>query len=579
VRKKIIVDMEAAELIEKTEDYTNQVGYSERTDAAIEPRLSLQWFLKMKDLSQPALEAVLNGEVNLIPDKYVNTYRYWMENVRDWCLSRQLWWGHQIPAYYIQGTNDFVVAPSAEEALEKAKAKTGNANLQPSDLTQDSDVLDTWASSWLWPISVFDGMEHPDNEEFKYYYPTNDLVTAPEILFFWVARMIIAGKTFANGTSPFKNVYLTGIVRDKQRRKMSKSLGNSPDPLELIAQFGADGVRMGMLLCSPAGNDILYDDALVEQGRNFSNKVWNAFRLVKGWEESLSSMSSLREPQGTKGTQGDPDAQAIAWMQARTAQSAAELADGFTKFRLSEVLMTVYKLIWDDFCSNFLEMVKPPYGQSMTAETHRAVLDVFEDLMKLLHPFMPFLSEEVWQGLRPREAGTFLAVSQLTDTLKGAGATDAQHTLVAEMAVVQEAITEIRAFRSSKGLSPREPLALSFKADAAAAFGPYQGLIAKLANVEPVSTVTEKPDGTAGIRVRAYELYLPLGDIDVEAERDKLNKEIAYTEGFLTSVAAKLSNERFVANAKPEIVDNERRKQADAEAKLLTLRAALVELG
>ncbi|TAE47796.1 MAG: valine--tRNA ligase [Bacteroidetes bacterium] len=559
VRKKIADDLEAAGLLEKKEPHKHSVGYSERTSAAIEPRLSLQWFLKMEDISRPALDAVVNGEVNLIPGRFENTYKHWMENVRDWCLSRQLWWGHRIPAYYIQGTNDFVVAPNEAEALEKARIKTGNPALSAADLSQESDVLDTWASSWLWPISVFNGITRPGNEEFRYYYPTNDLVTAPEILFFWVARMIIAGYAFT-GQKPFTNVYLTGIVRDDKRRKMSKSLGNSPDPLDLITQYGADGVRVGMLFASAAGNDLLYKEQLIEQGRNFANKIWNAFRLVKGWTTDERSLSAR-------------EAVSLEWMEARMEQVSRELVEDFAKFRISESLMTVYKLIWDDFCSWFLEMIKPDFGQPLSAEALDRSISLFEDLLHLLHPFMPFITEELWHNLREREAGAFLCTSQLPDSQGD------DKAILSDMEVVKEAIVAVRAFRAEKGLSPKDAFSLAIKSDAPAAFEKGAPVMEKLLNLTDIRFVSEKPEGTGSIRVGAHELYIPQPQIDVEAERGKILKEIEYTEGFLASVNKKLDNENFVKNAKEAVIEAERKKRADAEAKLEVLRKSLAELG
>ncbi|MCL4136134.1 UNVERIFIED_CONTAM: hypothetical protein GTU68_029382 [Idotea baltica] len=549
VRKQIVRDLKAAELSAKQEPYTHSVGYSERTDAAIEPKLSMQWFLSMKEISQPALTSVLNEEVNLIPGKFINTYKHWINNVQDWCLSRQLWWGHQIPAYYIQGTQDFVVAASKEEALKKAQEKT----------EQDEDVLDTWASSWLWPISIFKGLTQPNNPDFNYYYPTNDLVTAPEILFFWVARMIIAGYEYT-GKKPFNNVYLHGIVRDDQRRKMSKSLGNSPDPLDLIAQFGADGVRVGMLLASPAGNDLLFKESLVEQGRNFANKIWNSFRLIDNWEASDAAP-----------TQGDQ--LALAWMNQRVEQAAAEIADHFEKFRISDALMSVYKLIWDDYCSWFLEMVKPPYEQPISQETLQGVIAVFEKTLQLLHPFMPFISEEIWQEIKPRSEGEFLTINSLFNFEA------ADETLLKEMELIQESITAIRGFKMEKQIPNKEAIQVYIKTDNEALFQKYQPLIQKFTLADEISFVQEQVDGTGSLRVRNHELYIPLGDIDVEAEKVKIQKEIEYTEGFLNQVMKKLGNERFVANAPEKVVNMEKKKKADAEAKLVLLRESLNQLG
>ncbi|MDW3647972.1 MAG: valine--tRNA ligase [Bacteroidia bacterium] len=559
VRKKISKALEEAGHLVEKEPYNHSVGYSERTDAAIEPRLSMQWFLNMQEVSKPALKAVMDGEIELIPGKFINTYKYWMENVRDWCLSRQLWWGHQIPAYYIKGTNDHVVAATASEALEKAKAKTGNASLTMDELTQDEDVLDTWASSWLWPISTFRGLTDPGNEDIKYYYPTNDLVTAPEILFFWVARMIIAGYEYM-GEKPFKNVYLHGIVRDDKRRKMSKSLGNSPDSLELIEKFGADGVRVGMLLASPAGNDLLYKDSLVEQGRNFANKIWNAFRLVKGWE--TSDAPSL-----------DTDKIAIEWMKAKIKDAAFEIEDHFSKFRISDALMSVYKLKWDDFCSWFLEMVKPPYGEPISAETLESVIDLFEEALKILHPFMPFITEELWHGLREREADDFI---MLSDMPKGNGN---KPSILEDIDLITEGISAVRNFRTQKGLSPKESIELYIKSDQKTLFETYQGFLSKFLNTSKIEFVDEQVDGTGSLRVRTHEFFIPLGEVDVEAEKEKILKEIEYNQGFLIKIQKKLANERFVQNAPEKVVELERKKQSDTEAKLALLKDSLEQLG
>lgn len=558
VRKQIAKDLEAAGSLVKKEPYTHSVGYSERTSAAIEPRLSMQWFLKMEALSKPALDAIENGEINLIPGKFINTYRHWINNVRDWCLSRQLWWGHRIPAYYIQGGNDYVVAATDEEALEKAKIKTGITTLTHSDLHQDEDVLDTWASSWLWPISIFNGLTQPDNADIAYYYPTNDLVTAPEILFFWVARMIIAGYEYM-GQKPFTNVYLTGIVRDEQRRKMSKSLGNSPDPLDLIEQYGADGVRVGMLLASPAGNDLLYKENLVEQGRNFANKIWNAFRLIKGWEIADLPTS-------------ERDQLALTWMEARTHEVAQEIEDHFEKFRISDALMSVYKLIWDDFCSWFLEFVKPEYGQPISQATLEGIIDLFERNLQLVHPFMPFISEEIWHGLRDRKQEDFITTSRLFAVQTW------EQELLSEMELIKETISAVRNFRVSKQISFKDAIDLFIKTDEEALFSRYQSLLKQMLNTASIEFVNEKVDKAGSIRVRANELYIPLGAVDVVAERAKIEKEIEYTEGFLAKVVKKLANERFVNSAPAPVVELERKKQADAEAQLEVLRNSLGEL-
>ncbi|RMG68757.1 MAG: valine--tRNA ligase [Bacteroidetes bacterium] len=560
VRKQITRDLDEAGFLVKKEPYTHAVGHSERTHAVIEPRLSLQWFLNMKELAQPALQAVLDGEVSLIPGKFINTYKHWMENVRDWCLSRQLWWGHRIPAYYIQGSDDYVVAPTPEAALAKARALTGNPDLSMDSLHQDEDVLDTWASSWLWPIQIFNGINEPDNPDIQYYYPTQDLVTAPEILFFWVARMIMAGYEYRD-QKPFANVYLTGIVRDDQRRKMSKSLGNSPDPLDLIAQYGADGVRVGMLLASPAGNDLLYKESLVEQGRNFANKIWNAFRLIKSWEV-------------TDAPAGPRERLALDWMQARLEQAAAEIEDHFSKFRISDALMSGYKLTWDDFCSWFLEMIKPAYGQPIARETLEGAIDQFEATLKLLHPFMPFITEEIWHGLRDRAEGDFICLASMPT------GSDAPPDLLADIELVKETVTAVRAFRTQKGLSPKDPIDLFILTDQPDHLTPYFPLLEKFLNTGELAIVSEKVEQAASLRVGTYELYIPLdGTIDLDAERAKIQEEIAYMEGFLKQVLKKLGNERFVQNAPEQVVALERKKQADAEAKLDVLRKSLSELG
>lgn len=556
-RKRMAKALKEADLLEKEEEYKHSVGFSERTNAVIEPKLSMQWFLDMKKISEPALKAVLEGEVNLIPEKFINTYRHWMENVKDWCLSRQLWWGQQIPAYFIEGDENkrYVVAKTKEEALEKAKVLTGNAALTLADLKQDEDVLDTWASSWLWPMEVFKGISNPDNEEFKYYYPTNDLVTAPEILFFWVARMIMAGYEYA-GEKPFQNVYLTGIVRDKLRRKMSKSLGNSPDPLDLIRDYGADAVRMGMLLCSPAGNDILYDDELVEQGRNFANKIWNAFRLIKGWETVDSPLSEM-------------EINASEWFESRLNEVRKTLDTQFEQFRLSEALMSVYKLIWDDFCANYLEMMKPPYGDPISAAGYEKVQHFFEELMTILHPFMPFISEELWQNVRERGSTEFLATTQYTKI------GNINTTLLAEMQHILEVVVAIRAFRASKQISPKESIELFIKTGQTTVFEKHKELMKKFLNTSDIQFVNEKVQGAGAVMVGTDEFFIPLKNIDEAAERAKAEKEIAYLEGFLVSVNKKLDNEKFVANAKPEVLAAERKKKADAEQKLAALRAGL----
>jgi valyl-tRNA synthetase len=555
VRKKMIKALEEAGFLEQLKDYTNQVGYSERTNAAIEPRLSMQWFLKMQEFSKPALDAVLDGEVNLIPGKFVNTYKHWMENVRDWCLSRQLWWGHQIPAYYIGTTNEYVVAENIKLALQKAILKTGNQSLTQADLRQDEDVLDTWASSWLWPLSVFDGIENPDNADFKQFYPTSDLVTAPEILFFWVARMIMAGKHYT-GKAPFKNVYLTGIVRDKQGRKMSKSLGNSPDPLDLIAQYGADGVRVGMLLCSPAGNDLPFDEKLCEQGRNFSNKLWNAFRLIQGWEITPGK--------------NEENEKAIQWFRNRLNQVIQQLEDDYTKFRLSEALMKVYKLVWDDFCAWYLEWVKPTFGAPIDQYTFDATIALMGDVLAILHPFMPFITEELWSHLGISQQ--FLAVSPMPM------GESFDETILKDVEASISLVSELRNLRQQKGLSPKETLEVGISAHAEA-WKRMESMIGKLANTSPLSVYSAAPEGKITLVVGTNEAYVQLSEnINIEEEKNRIVQEIAYYEGFIKSVAGKLNNEKFVSGAPEQVVANERKKLADAESKVLALKTALNQL-
>lgn len=558
VRKVIVKDLDAAGNLAKVEDYVNKVGYSERTDAVIEPKLSMQWFLRMKELAEPALKAVVEGDIQLVPPKFVNTYRHWMENVKDWCLSRQLWWGHRIPAWYLP-EGGYVVAETEEEVLQLAREKSGNANLTLADLRQDEDVLDTWFSSWLWPISVFDGIRKPDNEDINYYYPTNDLVTAPEILFFWVARMIIAGYEY-RGAKPFGNVYLTGIVRDMQRRKMSKSLGNSPDPLDLIAKYGADGVRVGMLLCSPAGNDVLFEESQTEQGRNFSNKIWNAFRLVKGWEVN----ADIEQPVSAKA--------AIEWFNHLLNKEIAQIDDDFDKYRISEALMAVYKLFWDEFSSWFLEMVKPAYQQPIDATTYAAVLEIFEKMLALLHPYMPFITEELWQLIRERAQGESLMVSPMPK----AQAFDAQ--LIERFELMKETIAGVRTIRQEKNIPQKDKLKL-FVSTTELLGENVESIIVKLAGLELLLYTTDKVDGAASFMVRSTEFFVPLeGFIDVEEEIAKLKTELEYTKGFLNSVAKKLSNERFVSGAPANVVDMERKKQADAEAKIQVIEERLAAL-
>ena len=561
VRKQIEKDLETAELLEKTEPYTNKVGFSERTDVVIEPKLSMQWFLKMETLAKPALEAVMNDDIQLYPAKFKNTYRHWMENVKDWCVSRQLWWGHRIPAYYLpQG--GFVVALSKEEAYQKALSIV-NYPLSIDDLRQDEDVLDTWFSSWLWPISVFDGINHPENNDIQYYYPTNDLVTAPEILFFWVARMIIAGYEY-RGEMPFKNVYLTGIVRDKLGRKMSKSLGNSPDPLDLIAQYGADAVRLGMLLTSPAGNDLPYDDSLCEQGRNFNNKIWNAFRLVKGWE-----VAEIEQPESAR--------MAVKWFEAQLNKTLLEIDDLFSKYRLSEALMAVYKLFWDEFSSWYLEMAKPAYQQPIDRTTYEATLGFFDSLLKVLHPFMPFITEELWQALEERKKGESIMISLQPK------AKNIDEKLIADFEYAKEIIAGIRTVRLQKNIPNKEVLSLqvipSETATQSGSLTKFNAVVAKLGNLETIGNVTEKAAGSISFLVGTTEFSIPMGSlINADEEIAKMEAEIKYFEGFIESVMKKLDNERFVANAKPEIVEGERKKKSDAESKIASLKEGITAL-
>ena len=557
-RKKIVKELEEKEYIVKIEDIKNKVGYSERTDAVIEPRLSLQWFVKMAELAKPALDVVMNGEVKLHPQKFQNTYRHWMENVRDWCISRQLWWGQQIPAWY-NDAGDAAVCRTGAEAIAQFKA----AGQSVYGIKQDEDVVDTWFSSWLWPISVFDGFEDPDNADIKYYYPTNDLVTAPEILFFWVARMIMAGLEYRKEI-PFKNVYLTGIVRDKQGGKMSKSLGNSPDPLELIEKFGADGVRVGMLLTSPAGNDLPYDDSLCEQGRNFGNKIWNAFRLVKGF-----AVEDAPQPQSS--------AAACAWMRSRVERATKEIDDLFAQFRISEALMATYKLVWDDLCSWYLESIKPPFingeAASIDRTTYDATIAVFEEVMKLLHPFMPFLSEELWSHLRERKGPTDALIIA---PWPKSGAGDAK--LEAEMQHAFDLVTAVRNTRNERGMSPKDAIELQVKK--ATPLGEATiALVSKLANVTAINAVAAPGEGSVTFLVGTTEYAIDLGgSMDPEAEVKKAEEELTYLRGFLVSVDKKLSNERFVAGAPPAVLENERKKKADAEVKIKALEERLAVL-
>ena len=557
-RKQIEKDLADADLLEKTEAYTNNVGYSERTGVAIEPKLSMQWFMAMKEISEPATKAVLEDIIRFVPEKYKNTYRHWMENIKDWCISRQLWWGQRIPAYYLP-KGGYVVAETAEKALALAQEKTGDASLTMADLRQDDDVLDTWFSSWLWPISVFDGIRNPDNEQIKYYYPTNDLVTGPDIIFFWVARMIMAGYEY-RGEKPFGNVYFTGIVRDKIGRKMSKQLGNSPDPLDLIAEYGADGVRVAMMLCSSAGNDLMFDNALCEQGRNFGNKIWNAYRLINGWQvdESLA--------------QSECSKQAVAWFTNRFNAALAEIEENFNNYRISEALMVAYKLFWDDFSGWYLEMIKPAYGSPCDVATMEATKHIFEQLMLLLHPFMPFVTEEIWQDLAERKEGESICVAALPK------AQAADEVALARFALAQEVVSAVRNVRKQKNLPQKEALELKVVRDENYP-SEYEAAIAKMANLSAVTFVTEKNPMDAAFIVKTTQYFVPMGDnIDKEAEIAKLEKDLAYQQGFLATVMKKLSNERFVSSAPAQVVENEQNKKRDAEAKIAAIEAQLAAL-
>ncbi len=561
VRRQIAKDLEAAGLMEKVEDYVNNVGLSERTKVPIEPRLSLQWFVRMEHFAKQSLAPVMDDIIRFVPEKYKNTYRVWLENIKDWCISRQLWWGHRIPAYFYNKEGEpekYVVALSPEEALEKARKQSGNADLQASDLRQDPDALDTWFSSWLWPITNFDGINNPGNEEINYYYPTATLVTGPDIIFFWVARMIMAGYEYV-GKQPFNNVYFTGIVRDSLGRKMSKSLGNSPDPLELIANYGADGVRMGLMLAAPAGNDIMYDDKLVEQGRNFCNKIWNAFRLYKGWTVDSSA------------AQPEVNAYATRWFRSRLNATLAEVEDLFGKFRISEALMAVYRLFRDDFSSWYLEMVKPAYGSPIDGRTFGEVEEFFDDLLRMLHPFMPFITEELWQALKQRSAGESIMYASMP-----AGG-EVEETVIARMAQAQDIVNGVRSVRARKNIPPREQLTLRVIGEIAPE---VETVVAKLAGIEKTEQNAAKDAAASSFMVGAVEFNVPLSsNVDTEAEKERINKEIAYLTGFKASVEKKLANERFVANAPEAVVAAERKKLADSDAKLATLRASLEALG
>ena len=556
VRKQIAKDLQEAGLLEKVEDYDNKVGYSERTNVVIEPKLSMQWFVKMDKLAAPALDAVMKDEIKFHPDKFKNIYRHWMENIKDWCISRQLWWGHRIPAYYLpQG--GFVVAATPEEALKLAREKSGKADLQMSDLRQDEDCLDTWFSSWLWPISLFDGINNPGNEEINYYYPTTDLVTAPDIIFFWVARMIMAGYEYEHKL-PFRNVYFTGIVRDKIGRKMSKSLGNSPDALELIKTYGADGVRMGLMLAAPAGNDILYDDALCEQGRNFNNKIWNAFRLVKGWIVD----ETLPQPQTA--------AIAVEWFDAQLNRTLEEVKDLFGKYRLSEALMAIYKLFWDEFSSWYLEMVKPAYQQPIDRKTYDATLRYFDALLRMLHPFMPFITEELWQHLYDRKEGESIMTARMPEPQP------VDMEIINRFETTKLVVAGIRTIRLQKGIANKEQLTLQI-------IGAHDHsndcILTKMTNLATIETIEEKDPAAASFRVHATEYAIPLSNaIDVEAELKKLEAELKYAQGFLKTVMGKLGNERFVQNAPEAVVAMERKKKADAEEKIKSLEESIAAL-
>ena len=559
VRKQISADLQEAGLMEKIEDYNNKVGFSERTNVPIEPKLSTQWFLKMQHFADIALAPVMDDDIEFYPKKYKNTYRHWLENIKDWCISRQLWWGHRIPAYYFdnEGKKDFVVAETAEEALKLAQEK--NANIKAEDLEQESDCLDTWFSSWLWPISLFDGIEHPDNEEINYYYPTSDLVTGPDIIFFWVARMIMAGYEY-RGKMPFKHVYFTGIVRDKLGRKMSKSLGNSPDPIDLINKFGADGVRMGMMLSAPAGNDILFDESLCEQGRNFNNKIWNAFRLVKGWETA-----DIEQPKSAE--------IAVKWFDAKLKEVNEEMQKQFKDYRISEALMTVYKLFWDEFSSWYLEMVKPAYGQPIDKQSYEATLKFFDALLKMLHPFMPFITEELWQHIYDRKEGE----SIMREKLEIPAPTAEEQKLAADIEAVKQIIAGVRTVRNQKNIAQKEQLSL--QAVGKNDFEAYNDVTLKMANLDKIEVITEKSADASSFMVGTDEFAVPLGDlIDVAAEIEKAEAQLKHLEGFLMGVRKKLGNENFVAHAPEKVVALERKKESDSVEKIAALKATIEEL-
>lgn len=554
VRKKIIKDLKAIDLFEKVEQINNSIGFSERTDAVIEPKLSTQWFCKMEEMAKPALENVMNDNIAVFPSKFKNMYRSWMDNVKDWCISRQLWWGHRIPAYYLPN-GEFVIASTPEEALEEAKKM--DSSITMDELRQDEDVLDTWFSSWLWPISLFNGLQNPDNEEFKFYYPTATLVTGFDIIFFWVARMIMAGYEYT-GTFPFKDVYFTGMVRDEKGKKMSKSLGNSPDPIDLIDEYGADGVRVGMLLTAPAGNDLLFNEKLCEQGKNFTNKLWNAYRLVENWEVSED---------------GENNEIAVHWIKHRIAETLEKLEDDFAKYRLSDALMSVYKLVWDDFCSWYLEMIKPEYGKPIHPQVLSETKEVYQSLLKVLHPFTPFITEELWSNLRSQEDSKYIA------TASWPVSTSYDQGLLGEVSYIKEVVSSLRNFRNEKNLSPKEALNLQVKTDNFEIYASYSEIIKKLANLKEVSQVSDKSGNCFTLVIKADELFIPaIDNVDTAKEKEKLTEELQYMEGFLKGVDKKLANERFVNNAPEEVVQNEQKKKADAEAKIAVLKQTLESL-
>jgi valyl-tRNA synthetase len=563
VRDKITEALKKEGHLEKVEDYVNKVGFSERTDVVIEPKLSLQWFLNMKELAKPALDAVMNDDVKLHPPKFKNTYRHWMENVKDWCISRQLWWGQRIPAWYYgdnPAPNDYVVTDNLEEALKLAREKSGNPELEEADLHQDEDVLDTWFSSWLWPISVFDGIRNPENRDIKYYYPTNDLVTAPEILFFWVARMIIAGYEYRD-EKPFENVYLTGIVRDSQRRKMSKSLGNSPDPLELMKKYSADGVRIGMLFASPAGNDLLFDEGLTEQGRNFGNKIWNVFRLIKTMKVDPDLM------------QAEERSIAIEWFENKLNEVILQMEEHFSKFRLSDALMSIYRLFWEEASSWFLEIIKPGYGNAIDKKSFDRVLELIEKLLKLLHPFMPFITEEIWHYLKERKEGESIMISSMPKAEK------VDRDILEQFERIKQVVSTIRNIRNEKQIPLKEALKLKYAVNEGSFNPDFIPIVKKLANVSEIDELDEKPEGAISFIVKNIEYYLDTGNVvDIEVELKKLNQELEYTQGFLNTVMKKLSNERFVQNAPEQVVLKEKDKKADAESKIAVLEKQIKSL-